>query len=94
MEGAMGVFGYIYLAGGTGQLVPEGEQKSGLQEYAQSLDLTIDEFFNDEYVSLALSFDERTGGGGLLQTVQPGDVIIVMRVAWVVAGLPAVSRGF
>jgi len=88
----MGVFGYIFLASERGQLVPEGEQKAGLQEYAQSLDLAIGEFFNDENVSIAVSFDERRGGGQLLQTVLPGDAIIVMRAAWVMAGLPAVSR--
>ena len=79
----MGVFGYILLAREKEQRVPAGEQESGLQEYAQSVGLTVDKFFTEENVSLRRPFKQRREGGELFRTVQPGDTLIVMRVGWI-----------
>jgi len=88
----MGVFGYIFLAGEKEQQVPGNEQKPSIQEYAQSLNLTVDTFFHDENVSPGSPFTERTGGSQLFHAVRPGDTIIVLRVAWILGSLPEASR--
>lgn len=79
----MSVFGYIFLALETEQLVAESEQQTALHDYAQSLGLVIDEFLVEEGTSLKRPFKERTKGSRLADGCTAGDVIITMKAAWV-----------
>ena len=88
----MAVFGYIFLTREQDHLMPAGEQETGLQEYAQSVGITVDKFFIEENVSLKGSFKERREGKKLFQVVQPDDTIIVMRAEWILGSVRDASR--
>ncbi len=87
----MTVFGYIFLAREKEQQIPEGEQESGLQEYAQSVGLTVDKFITEENVLLRSLFKQRREGRELFRAAQSGDTVIVMRAEWILGSVREAS---
>ncbi len=92
MEGVMAVFGYVFLTREQDHLMPAGEQETGLQEYAQSVGLTVDKFIIEKNVALRSSFKQRREGGELFRAVQSGDTVIVMRAEWILGSVREASN--
>ncbi len=79
----MGVYGYIYLARKNEMQIPVAEQREAIQVYGRSIGLRMDAYFVERNSSLKRPFSERIEGGKLYRTCNPGDVVVVMKVEWV-----------
>ncbi|EKD34254.1 MAG: hypothetical protein ACD_75C02418G0003 [uncultured bacterium] len=79
----MDVFGYIFLAREKAFLIPAAEQQLALQEYAQSIGLSLTGTRVERTSPLHLPFHERPEGGALLRQCGPGDTIITLKTEWI-----------
>jgi DNA invertase Pin-like site-specific DNA recombinase len=92
----MTVIGYIFLGESDTGIDGVKEQRSTLEQYAASLGLRLDRLCIDRGVSLKRPFGERPQGRGFLAEVEPGDIIVAAKAAWVLGsareGLNLINR--
>lgn len=81
----MDVFGYIFLARDKENLIPAAEQQRAVQEYAQSIGLSLTETYVERTSPLQLPFHDRPEGGEVLRRCGPGDTIITMKTEWILS---------
>lgn len=79
----MSTFGYVYLGPQITEIVAAEEQQRAISDFAQGLGKKVDSFFTDEASSMKRPFAERKEGRKILNSVQPGDIVIVMKAEWV-----------
>ncbi len=79
----MTTIGYIFLDENRDTLIPLEKQRQSLEKYAQKLDLSCDELLVEQFFALPVPFLERDEGRRLLESVKPGDTILVMEARWV-----------
>lgn len=79
----MTIIGYIFLDSARDALIPMAEQQKVLEQYAKELGTFCDELLVEQSFSSATILQERTEGKALLEHVQDGDSILVMKAKWV-----------
>lgn len=88
----MTVYGYLFLAADREHLVPVADQSANLAAFAASLGLEVTEICVEEGGSLKKPFRDRPQGGLLLEHLQHGDVLVVLRSEWVLASAGSAVR--
>ncbi len=79
----MSVLGYIFPDQSVASPIPIGEQQRSIRGFGLELGENVDNFLIEEGSSLKRPFRQRKEGKRVLNTVQPGDVIITMKAEWV-----------
>lgn len=79
----MTTIGYIFLDVNREALVPMVQQRQAMEQYAGALGLSCDEILVEQAYSPVVPMVERGEGKMLLDNVQNGDIILVMRAEWV-----------
>lgn len=81
----MQVLGYIFLARDRSQLVAEAEQAAALATYCRDLGLSAPRCLVEEHGHVKRPLRLRQRGKDLLAQLTPGDVVVVLRAAWVLS---------
>lgn len=81
--GTMTTIGYIFLDVNRESLVPMVQQRQAMETYAGALGLSCDEILVEQAYSPMVPLMERDEGKMLLDNVQDGDTILVMRAEWI-----------
>jgi DNA invertase Pin-like site-specific DNA recombinase len=79
----MTTIAYIFLDAARDSLIPLAEQQQVLENYAKGLGRRCDELLVEQSFSPATILQERTEGKRLLENVQNGDTVLVMKAKWV-----------
>ncbi|MBU1140694.1 MAG: recombinase family protein [Proteobacteria bacterium] len=88
----MTTIGYVFLDVTRDALVPLMQQRQVIEEYAGGLGLSCDELLVEQSYSSTVPLLERDEGKRLLNNVQEGDTILVMKAEWVL-GSPKAALG-
>lgn len=81
----MQVFGYIFLARNWSHAPEAGEQKDAISAYGRELGLPSVQFVVEEEVAIGQPFITRPVAAELLPRLGPGDTLLVMKAAWILA---------
>ena len=79
----MTTIGYVFLDVNRDALIPLEQQRQLLDEYAKELKLSCDELLVEQSYSPVVPLIERNEGARMVNNVQKGDTILVMRAKWV-----------
>jgi DNA invertase Pin-like site-specific DNA recombinase len=79
----MTTIGYIFLDAARDSLIPLAEQQQVLEDYAKGLGGMCEELLVEQSFSPATPLQERTEGKRLLENVQDGDTVLIMKAKWV-----------
>lgn len=81
----MQVFGYIFLARDWSHVLEAAEQEAAISAYGRELGLPSAHFVVEEDGTLEQPFRIRPVAGELLPRLGAGDILLVMKVAWILA---------
>jgi DNA invertase Pin-like site-specific DNA recombinase len=79
----MTTIGYVFLDVNRDTLTPLEQQRQALEKYAQNLELSCDELLVEQSFASSVPLPERNEGRRMLQNVEIGDTILVMKAKWV-----------
>jgi DNA invertase Pin-like site-specific DNA recombinase len=79
----MTTIGYIFLDAVRERLIPLAKQQQVLENYAKNLGLKCDELLVEQSFTPVIPLQERTQGERLLENVQDGDTVLIMKAKWV-----------
>jgi DNA invertase Pin-like site-specific DNA recombinase len=78
----MTVIGYVFLDSERDTFVPMAEQQRLLEEYMAEMGRCCEELLVEESFSASTAFHERSEGKKIIENIEEGDLVVVVRVQW------------